>query len=314
MPLIPAGTPAIRNAPDLSLTSAMLTTTTRSRPSRSPTCRRFTDRRGLIEHSRRISTWGLKTPCCGSALLYQRQERPRFPRHFYWCDRCGRRYAAWEAEWMPGEVWRGVPDPRRLRGTATHARKSRGRSLTPTQPDAPRTASEGSATGDLAVTPRGNARLPLIDRSQRRSCARSSRRPDKSLPWERPRSLSHALTNLYLSIECFLKYLYCLVREQEVSVTLYASPMTVELTESLAAKTRFRDHDLQKITKLLSANTDLPNFDEYRVNDIADGFSSSSSWRDNRPATHVGFSGTSARGTPRGKTGVLNASERSHRD
>jgi hypothetical protein len=26
-----------------------------------------------------------------------RQERPRFPRHFYWCDRCGRRYAAWEA-------------------------------------------------------------------------------------------------------------------------------------------------------------------------------------------------------------------------
>jgi len=38
---------------------------------------------------------------CRSARRYQRQERPRFPRHFYWCDRCGRRYAAIEA-WEPG--------------------------------------------------------------------------------------------------------------------------------------------------------------------------------------------------------------------
>jgi len=38
---------------------------------------------------------------CRNGLLYQSQERPRFPRHFYWCDRCGRRYAAWEA-WAPG--------------------------------------------------------------------------------------------------------------------------------------------------------------------------------------------------------------------
>ena len=35
----------------------------------------------------------LCTVCC-SGLLYQRQERPRFPRHFFWCRRCGRRYAA----------------------------------------------------------------------------------------------------------------------------------------------------------------------------------------------------------------------------
>jgi len=28
---------------------------------------------------------------CESPLPYQRQERPRFPRHFYWCRRCGRR-------------------------------------------------------------------------------------------------------------------------------------------------------------------------------------------------------------------------------
>src|SRR5260370_28075513 len=54
-----------------------------------------------------------------------------------------------------------------------------------------------------------------------------------------------ALANLYLSIECFLKYVYCLVREQEVPANLYASPMTEQLTESLAAKTRFRDHDLR---------------------------------------------------------------------
>jgi len=39
---------------------------------------------------------------CRRGLLYQRQERPRFPRHFYWCDRCGRRYAAWE-EWALGK-------------------------------------------------------------------------------------------------------------------------------------------------------------------------------------------------------------------
>jgi len=45
----------------------------------------------------------LCTVCC-SGLLYQRQERPRFPRHFYWCRRCGRRYAAWEA-WVPGAWW-----------------------------------------------------------------------------------------------------------------------------------------------------------------------------------------------------------------
>src|SRR2546422_6097351 len=30
--------------------------------------------------------------CC-RRLLYQRQERPRFPRHFFWCRRCGRRDA-----------------------------------------------------------------------------------------------------------------------------------------------------------------------------------------------------------------------------
>jgi len=30
---------------------------------------------------------------CRSSLLYQRQERPRFPTDFYFCPRCGRRYA-----------------------------------------------------------------------------------------------------------------------------------------------------------------------------------------------------------------------------
>jgi hypothetical protein len=41
---------------------------------------------------------------CRRPLLYQRQERPRFPRHFFWCARCARRYAAWDA-WM-------APSPR----------------------------------------------------------------------------------------------------------------------------------------------------------------------------------------------------------
>jgi hypothetical protein len=37
---------------------------------------------------------------CRSSLLYQRQERPRFPKHFYFCPRCGKRYAAGE-RWSP---------------------------------------------------------------------------------------------------------------------------------------------------------------------------------------------------------------------
>ena len=40
---------------------------------------------------------------CRSALLYQRQERPRFPRHFCWCRRCGRRYSFGEPPWTPWE-------------------------------------------------------------------------------------------------------------------------------------------------------------------------------------------------------------------
>jgi len=38
---------------------------------------------------------------CHATLLYQRQERPRFPRHFVWCRRCGRRYAFGEPPWLP---------------------------------------------------------------------------------------------------------------------------------------------------------------------------------------------------------------------
>jgi hypothetical protein len=45
---------------------------------------------------------------CRRALLYQRQERPRFPCHFFWCARCGRRFAAWDA-WSPGL---GMTDPK----------------------------------------------------------------------------------------------------------------------------------------------------------------------------------------------------------
>ena len=39
---------------------------------------------------------------CRSDLLYQRQERPRFPRHFFFCPRCGRRYAAGQP-WSPDD-------------------------------------------------------------------------------------------------------------------------------------------------------------------------------------------------------------------
>jgi hypothetical protein len=32
-----------------------------------------------------------------------RQERPGYPRHFDWCPKCGRRYAAWEG-WAPASA------------------------------------------------------------------------------------------------------------------------------------------------------------------------------------------------------------------
>ena len=39
---------------------------------------------------------------CRCWLYYQRIERPTYPRHFFFCDRCGRRNAAWDAGWTPG--------------------------------------------------------------------------------------------------------------------------------------------------------------------------------------------------------------------
>src|SRR5881275_639982 len=32
-----------------------------------------------------LNEWRLLCSVCRSPLLYQRQERPRFPRHFFWC-------------------------------------------------------------------------------------------------------------------------------------------------------------------------------------------------------------------------------------
>src|SRR5438309_807082 len=58
---------------------------------------------------------------CRGALLYQRQERPRFPRHFCWCRRCGRRYSFGEPPWSPSDSRSGGwNDPRsaRLRTSA----------------------------------------------------------------------------------------------------------------------------------------------------------------------------------------------------
>ena len=43
-----------------------------------------------------------RTPRCHLGwLYYQRMERPRYPKHFFFCPRCRTRYAAWEA-WTPG--------------------------------------------------------------------------------------------------------------------------------------------------------------------------------------------------------------------
>ena len=50
---------------------------------------------------------------CRGVLLYQRQERPRFPRHFCRCRRCGRRYSFGEPPWSPSDSRSGGSnDPR----------------------------------------------------------------------------------------------------------------------------------------------------------------------------------------------------------
>jgi len=38
---------------------------------------------------------------CSCPLYYQRQERPTYPKHFFFCRRCRGRYAAWESGWEP---------------------------------------------------------------------------------------------------------------------------------------------------------------------------------------------------------------------
>jgi hypothetical protein len=38
---------------------------------------------------------------CRCWLYYQRTD-DGYPRHFFFCRRCGRRYAAWEMNWTPG--------------------------------------------------------------------------------------------------------------------------------------------------------------------------------------------------------------------
>ena len=88
-----------------------------------------------------------------------------------------------------------------------------------------------------------------------------------------------ALLNLHFSIECFLKYLYCLVREREVPEDLYANPMTSDIGKSLAAKERFT-HDLRAIATVLSAHTDLTDFQEYK--DFERVLPSSTGWIDER--------------------------------
>jgi hypothetical protein len=44
-----------------------------------------------------------RTPRCHLGwLYYQRMEPPTYPKHFFFCRRCGSRYAAWETGWTPG--------------------------------------------------------------------------------------------------------------------------------------------------------------------------------------------------------------------
>jgi hypothetical protein len=57
---------------------------------------------GLHEHLPEADLGRCRTPRCRLAWLwYQREERPRYPKHFFFCGSCGQRYAAWEA-WSPG--------------------------------------------------------------------------------------------------------------------------------------------------------------------------------------------------------------------
>jgi hypothetical protein len=56
----------------------------------------------LDEHPTEDDLGRCTTPACRLGwLYYQRCDPPRYPKHFFFCRRCGSRYAAWEA-WSPG--------------------------------------------------------------------------------------------------------------------------------------------------------------------------------------------------------------------
>jgi len=64
--------------------------------------RRMRPRPVAVDEQLKLPIYACKLLCrlCRTSLLYQRQERPRFPGHFFFCPRCGRRYAAGE-RWSP---------------------------------------------------------------------------------------------------------------------------------------------------------------------------------------------------------------------
>jgi hypothetical protein len=60
----------------------------------------------LDEHLPEADLGRCRKPACKLCwLYYQRIEKPKYPRHFFFCGRCGTRYRAFEP-WSPGEARR----------------------------------------------------------------------------------------------------------------------------------------------------------------------------------------------------------------
>src|SRR6266851_4205417 len=56
---------------------------------------------------------------CRCFLYYQRVEEG-YPKHFFFCRRCGARYAAWETGWTPGRPTRSDHPLRRGLDASQH--------------------------------------------------------------------------------------------------------------------------------------------------------------------------------------------------
>lgn len=107
---------------------------------------------------------------------------------------------------------------------------------------------------------------------------------------------SDAIYHLHFSVECFLKYAFCLIRKKHLNITS-ASQVTQWLT-AWTVKHPFKkylhsgyfSHDLAKLRMFFETETDVKNFNEWV--DLVVHFPPDMKWVEDRykPRNHASFS------------------------